>query len=389
MTAKQSSGVTTKQVSVDGSSPKHGSTSTPPLVSRFGKINRRLGIVLMSLLGPLVIFAFGAYLYLIGGRYVSTDNAYVKADKIAVSADVSGRVVEVAVSANQNLEAGDLLFRIDREPFQLALNGAEARLASARQEIAVLRAQYDEKLAQLKLAEGDVAYYLRQYDRKQKLNTKGFASETNLDTASKDLRNASDQVNTIKQSLAQVVAKLGGDPTQLTENLPIVREALSARDKAVLDLRRTEVRAPVAGIVTNFDLQTGEYIKAGEVVFSLVGMRDIWISANFKETELTHLKVGQTATIRVDAYPDEIREAVVTSISQATGAEFALLPPQNATGNWVKVVQRLPVRLKLKQPIAESLLRAGMSVVVTVDTGQKRHWPDLARAALPWAANSR
>ncbi|MGI9388024.1 MAG: HlyD family efflux transporter periplasmic adaptor subunit [Methyloligellaceae bacterium] len=389
MTVKPSSDVTATEAPGGSTASDSDLTSTPAPAPRSRRAFRRLGILLISLLGPIVIIAFGIYIYLVGGGYVSTDNAYVKSDKIAISADVSGRVVEVAIRANQSLEAGDLLFRIDREPFQIALGGAEARLASARQDMAALRAQYHEKRAQLALADGDVAYYLRQHDRKQKLNTKGFASETNLDTANKDLRNARDQLNAIKQSLAQVVAKLGGDPELLTEHHPSVREARSARDRAALDLRRTEVRAPVAGVVTNFELQTGEYIKAGDVVFSLVGTHDVWIRANFKETDLTHMRVGQTAKVRVDAYPGKVREAVVSSIGQATGAEFALLPPQNATGNWVKVVQRLPVRLKLKQPLSEPPLRAGMSVVVDVETGHRRRLPHLADTALIWVMDLR
>jgi membrane fusion protein (multidrug efflux system) len=256
---------------------------------------------------------------------------------------------------------------------------------SARQEIAALRALHKQKLAELKLAEGDVDFYQRQYERQQKLNKRGFASGSNLDSANRNLRNARDRVAAIMQDIAQARAKLGGDPDLPVESQPAVREAQAARDQAALNLRRTDVRAPVAGIVTNFDLQPGEYIEAGRVIFSIVGSAEIWIHANFKETKLTHVRVGQPATIRVDAYPDDIREAVVSSISPATGAEFALLPPQNATGNWVKVVQRVPVRLELKNPRTDPPLRAGMSVIAEIDTGHHRRIPDFTRAALNWA----
>lgn len=346
---------------------------------------RMTGIFLLSAIGPVAAVAIGFALYYTGGRYVSTDNAYVKSEKIAVSADVSGRVVEVAVKDNQRLEPGTLLFRIDPEPFRIALEKAEAKLMFARQEIEALRALHKQKLAELKLSEGDVGFYQRQYDRQRKLNTKGFTSETNLDTARRSLRNAHDRISTIMQDIAQVRAKLGGDPDIETAAQPAVREAAAARDEAALDLKRTEVRAAAAGIVTNFELQPGEYVEAGNVIFSLVGTGDVWVEANFKETDLTHVRAGQEATIRVDAYPGDVRQAVVASISPATGAEFALLPPQNATGNWVKVVQRLTVRLALKNPQRDPPLRAGMSVIAEIDTQHQRQLPDFAKSALNWA----
>ncbi|MHA1164004.1 MAG: HlyD family secretion protein [Alphaproteobacteria bacterium] len=346
---------------------------------------RLVGITLLSIAGPLIATLAGFYIYFAGGRFVETDNAYVKSEKIAVSADISGRVSDVAIRENQVLKQGRLLFRIDPEPFRIALDKAEARLLFARQEIEVLRALYMQKLAELKQAQGDVDYYVRQYDRQKKLNTRGFASGTNLDTAKRNLRNARDQSSTIMQNIAQTRAKLGGDPDLPIAAQPQVREAQAARDQTALDLRRTEVHAPVDGVVTNFDLQSGEYITAGNPVFSMVGTGEVWVDANFKETNLTHVRVGQRAIIRIDAYPDDVREAVVSSISPATGAEFSLLPPQNATGNWVKVVQRLPVRLTFKQPSREPKLRTGMSVTVEIDTLHQRSMPSFARAAINWA----
>ena len=358
--------------------------SAPQMKSRSW---RALKITLVAIIGPVVAAFVGYTIYMTGGRFASTDNAYVKSEKIAVSADVSGRVVHVAVKENQLLEPGMLLFRIDPEPFRIALEKAEARLVFARQEIYALRAQHKQKLAELKLAEGEVTFYERLFERQQTLNKKGFASGTNFDTAQRNLRNARNHISATMQDIAQVVAKLGGDPNSDTEAQPRVREARAARDQAALDLRRTSVHAPVAGVVTNFELQPGEYIETGKVVFSLVGTDDLWVDANFKETDLTHVQVGQTATIRIDTYPGDVREAVVSGISPATGAEFALLPAQNASGNWVKVVQRLPVRLRLKSPRREPQLRAGMSVIVTIDTQHKRRLPDFAKAALNWARN--
>lgn len=354
---------------------------------RAARPGRYLAVALLSILGPLAAVAIGLYIYLVGGRFVETDNAYVKADKIAVSADVSGRVVEVAVRENQRVERGDLLFRIDPEPFRIALDQAEARLSSARREIGALQAQHRQKRAELKLAEGDVEYYQQQFERQKNLNTKGFSSETRLETASKDLRNARDQVGMIEEDIAQVLARLGGEPDLPVAEHPQVREAKAARDEAALDLRRTRVRASTDGVVTNFELQRGEYIETGDTIFSLVAAGEIWVAANFRETDLTHVRSGQPATVRVDTYPDTVWEAEVESISPATGSEFALLPPQNATGNWVKVVQRLPVRLRLNDPPQDPPLRAGMSVIAEIDTGHRRQLPDLFGDALDWARN--
>ena len=341
-------------------------------------------VAILSLLGPLAAIALGLFLFLSGGRYISTDNAYVKSEKIAVSSDISGRVVGVLVKANQVVKPGTALFRIDREPFEIAASRAKAQLLTARQEGEALKFLYRQKLASLDQAKVALSFYERQFERQRKLKRKAIASETTFDTANQNLQNARAEVSVLQQDLAQARVRLGGDADSPIDQLPGVLTAAAALRQTELDLKRTEVRASVDGIITNFDLQKGEYVEAGKVVFSIVGTRSLWIEANFRETDMTHMRVGQTAKIHVDAYPKDERTAQVASIDPATGAEFALLPPQNATGNWVKVVQRLPVRLELDDAVREPPLRAGMSVIVKVDTKHQRTLADLTTIIARW-----
>jgi membrane fusion protein (multidrug efflux system) len=361
------------------------STSAAKTSPAFGRrVRKFLAVTLFSLVGPGAIGLGALYFYGTGGRIVSTENAYVKADKIAVSADVSGRVVYVGVNENQKVAKGTVLFRIDSEPFSIAADRASAQLNAARQTIAALKAEYRQKIAEHKLAKGDIAYYQRSVDRQRKLHGKGFASQSKLDDAEQNVRAARDRVAAIAQDIGRVRARLGGRIDIDPNNHPTVREAMAARDEAALDLKRTTVYAPSDGIVTNFGLEVGEYIEEGKPVFSLVGAKVVWVRANYKETELTHVRVGQPATLRADTYPDRVIEAVVSSIAPATGAEFALLPPQNASGNWVKVVQRLPVRLEITDTDKIPNLRAGMSVIVEIDTGRQRDLPPIFGAAFAW-----
>lgn len=350
-----------------------------PVRSTDAKPRRFALIVMIALMGPIAAALVGAYYYLASGRVVSTDNAYVKADKIVVSADITGRVIEVLVDSDQAVSRGALLFRIDPEPLRIALARAEAQLAAAIQEAGAIRALYEQKVARLTLAEGDLAFQQQNYERQETLSRTGVVSRSGMDTAERTLRNARDQILIAKQEIAEVRARLGGDPERPADQQPAVREAQAVRDRAALDLSHTEVRASVDGIVTNFDLQPGEYVTAGSPVFSLVGTENVWITANYKETDLTFVKVGQRAIVHIDMFPDGPRTAVVASISPATGAEFALLPPQNATGNWVKVVQRLPVRLRLERAEDAAALRAGMSVIVDIDTQHRRPLPKWAQ----------
>lgn len=340
---------------------------------------RRYAIIgLISALGPLVALIVGLYIYLAGGRYIATDNAYVKSDKIVISSDVAGRVVNVAVRDNQIVEPGQVLFQVDPAPFEMAFARADAQLAAARQSVAALRAIYKQRLASLARAKGEVEFHTEQLDRQKALSRRNLVSGLNLDTAMRNLRDGEYQIKVAEQELAEALAKLGGDPDIPVDDHPAVREAQVLRDEAALNKERTVVRATLHGAVTNFDLHPGEYVRPGAAVFSLVGATNNWVHANYKETELTHVQVGQPATITIDTYPGIKFAATVEGIAPATGAEFAVLPPQNATGNWVKVVQRLTVRLKLNdQNLQKSgatlpRLRAGMSAHVEIDTGHQR-----------------
>jgi membrane fusion protein (multidrug efflux system) len=251
-----------------------------------------------------------------------------------------------------------------------------------------MRAEYREATSELKEAEDRVQFYEAQRARQKQLADKGVGRAFVFEEADSNADAARARVTAARQKIQRVVAQLGGDVNIQAEAHPLVREKMAARDRAKVELARTVVRAPVAGIVTNFDLQRGEYIAVGRVVFSLVGTEDTWVQANYKETELTHVKVGQPATVHVDTYPDHVWIGRVTSISPATGSEFAILPPQNATGNWVKVVQRLPVRVRLEPQSGAPPLRAGMSVIVDIDTGHQRSAPRWVRSAVDWARAS-
>ncbi|MGD9802178.1 MAG: HlyD family secretion protein [Hyphomicrobiaceae bacterium] len=323
---------------------------------------------------PVVAVAGALLWYLWGGRYISTENAYVKADIVHVAAEVSGRVVEVGVEDHALVKPGDLLLKIDPEPYKLALDKAEAELDQTRARVAALRHEYREAMAEQKEAEDKVQFYDAQRDRQKRLADKGVGKAFQFEEADANADAARARVTASRQKMQRVLAQLGGNPEIQTADHPLVREMVAARDRAKLDLDRTVVRAPLGGLAVNVKLLPGEHVRVATPLFALVSSSAPWVEANFKETELTYVRPGQTATVVLDIYPDVTWQAEVASISPATGAEFALLPPQNASGNWVKVVQRLPVRLKLR-PVDEGEplpLRAGMTASVTVDTQRER-----------------
>lgn len=329
---------------------------------------------LLLIAGPLLVLAVGGYIYLNAGRYAETDNAYVKADTVTVSTAVPGIIVNVAVEENQPVEAGDLLFVIDPESYELARDRAKAQLEAVGSFIEGVEASYRQAMAQLELAKTDVRYAERDVEREQALADRGLGSESTLDAAKHTLDTARQQIPIIEQRLAQLKAQLGGQPRLTIENHPAYRTIKATLESAETDLERTVVRAPFDGIVSHVPLE-GTYAAPGTPVLSVVATDNLWVEANFKETQLTHVAVGQPVVVRVDTYKDRDWHGTVESISPATGAEFSVIPAQNASGNWVKVAQRIPVRIRLDEISSDVTLRAGMSAVVDIDTGYSRPAP--------------
>ncbi len=290
---------------------------------------------------------------------------------MTVATEAAGRIVEVDIADNATVKAGDKLFVVDPEPYRIALSQADASLAAARLNVDQLRAAYGQAVAQERVAASEVTYLQSQYDRAADLAKKGINAQSSLDEAQRDLERAEEQHRATMQGIESARAALGGAPDIETDRHPSVLAAQSTRDKAAFDLAQTTVRAPADGVVSQASsFKVGQYVAAGTPLFSLVETDDTWVEANFKETQLTNMKPGQTAEVTLDTYPDVPFHATVESIGAGTGAEFSLLPAQNATGNWVKVVQRVPVRIALPAT-ADIELRAGMSASVSVDTGRK------------------
>jgi membrane fusion protein (multidrug efflux system) len=330
---------------------------------------------------PLALIA-GTYWYVSGGQVMSTDDAYVEADKVGISTDVSGIVKEIDVSDNQEVAPGQVLFRMDDLPFRLALERAEAQVGNVRNDLNALKANYRDMEAQIQQAQDDIAYYDREFHRQQDLASKNVASQQTFDTARRNLQNAQQKLASLNQQLAAIAANLNGDPSIPVEQHPRYRDAVAQRDEAARQLDHTVVKAPFAGIVTNVPaIAPGKYLQASMTAFYLVATDHLWVDATPKETELTYVRPGQPVTVMVDTYPDAEWHGTVESISPAAAQEFSLLPAQNTSGNWVKVVQRIPMRVRVDTSDKNlPPLRAGMSVEVDVDTGHTRGLPHFLTA---------
>ena len=316
---------------------------------------------------PLILIAVAAYFWLSGGRYVSTDNAYVQQDMISLSPDVSGRIVSVSVRENQAVKAGDTLFQIDPAPYRIALMQADAALATARVQVSTMSTDTGSANADIESARADIALAQGTYDRQAELMKRGFTTRASFDAAQHEVAAGRAKLATAMASAAHARSQLGSGVTG--SGVPAaIQAAMAVRAKAALDLDRTTVRAPKNGTVSQTGrLQIGTVTPVGVPALSLVVSQAAWIEANFKETDLNHMSVGQCAELRFDAYPGVKVKARVQSIGAGTGSQFSVLPAQNASGNWVKVTQRVPVRIAIAGAPPRAMI-AGLSTDVTVDT---------------------
>jgi membrane fusion protein (multidrug efflux system) len=339
-----------------------------------GSLGKRLRRPLMITVPILVLLGVGGA-YIANEPYVATDDAFVLAKHGAINARVSGQVVEIAVRDNQPVRRGQLLFRIDPEPYRIAVQQAEARVGSARLQVEGLKASYRQQMAELQSAKDSALFDSQEYERKKALLESDFTSRSAYERAETDFKVARQHIASAQHQLSNSLAALDGKPDIDVSRHPAVREAKAQLDKARLELAYTKVEAPEDGIVTKVDeLQLGDFVTSGAAIFAMLSTRDVWVEANFRETELTHMRPGQMAAIEVDAYPGHSFKAHVISMSPGTGSQFVLLPPENASGNWVKVVQRLPVRLEFDSVDPKRPLYSGISVTARVDTRRRRSW---------------
>ena len=367
---------------------RSGIDGRPAIVGSRRSLRQRLRLPLM-IAGPAAVLLVAGYWYLTGGRYVSTDDAYVQAARVAISTDVSGRVVETDVHDNDRVMAGQVLFRLDSRPFQIAVDEAKAQLATVRFQIHAMKATYHQKRADARATEATVDYQQHEFERQQRLLTSGTASQQQFEQARQAFETGRQQLASKQQDVAVALANIGGDPDIPLDQHPMVQHAQAALDRAELNLSYTVITAPENGIVTKVEqLQVGDYVNASTPLFSLMSTDRVWVEANFKETELTHMRPGQAATVDVDTYPGVVFPAKVESLSPGTGLTFSLLPAENATGNWVKVVQRLPVRVSLDRFDPDAPLHAGLSATVEVDTGYNRPLLGRVERLFSWFAGS-
>lgn len=320
---------------------------------------------------PLLMLLVAGVAYLKGGRYVETDNAYIKTDKIPISAEVSGKIQEVLVIENQPVVEGQILFRLDPTSFQIAVTKAEAELAQVRIDLEALRASYQVKQAQIVSARTEYSFARNNLRRQEELASQHLISVSSLDDVKEVADLAERQIDMLEKDLKQIAETLGGNINLPLEQHPRYRMALAELRQAQIDLERSEIRAPRDGFVSRLP-KWGQYLSTGALASVLLVDENPWVEANFTETDLTYVNPGQSARIYIDTYPDVTWQGVVESLSPATGEEFSIIPAQNATGNWVKVVQRVPVRIKIVTGPDMPTLRSGLSAIVKIDTNQQR-----------------
>lgn len=327
---------------------------------------------ILMLGGVFIVLVGGAWLYMTSGRYIVTDNAYVKAAKILITPQVDGTIMSVPVIDNQNVHAGDILFVIDPASYQIAVEEARADVANAYTGIEQLKAQYRQKQEDMAKAQVEVDFAKEEYERRIDLAKKGAVAQTEFSDTKRQRDMALKAVLAVQEEINGILAALTGDPDIKPEEHPLYQKAQATLHDAELNLARTTVKAPVDGMIGTAP-QIGDYAREGVPLLNLVGSNDVWIEANYKETELTDVKIGQPVTIEVDTYPGHEWQGHVESVSPATGSEFSVLPAQNATGNWVKVVQRIAVRIAVDPGPKDLPLRTGMSTHVSIDIGHYPH----------------
>lgn len=346
--------------------------SSPERLSLGARMRKRSRLILLAVV-PLVAVAIALAVYLSGGRYIETTNAYVGATKVLITPDVSGKIARVVVREGARVAAGDELLAIDAAPFETAAVQADARVATVRAEFANLKSTLAALGRQIAIAREAVAIRQQDVDRKTALVASRSVSPSDVDAATLNLTAAKTSLETLLQQEAAVKNQLLGNAELPVEQFPAYQQAAAAREQARRDLAHTVIRAPIAGIATQVDnVQLGRFVMAGTPVLAVVDDSKPWVDANPKETDITWLKLGQQVTIDVDAFPNHSFKGTVVSVSPGTGAQFAILPPQNASGNWVKVVQRVPLRVAFAPDENVSALRSGMSASVAIDTGRRR-----------------
>jgi len=326
-----------------------------------------------------VALIVGGYFYFTGGKVMSTDDAYIDAEKVAISTDVAGLVQDVDVTDNQHVTTGQILYRLDPRQFQIALDNAKANLAQTALSIDAMKQDYKHMLSDAAAQQAQVDLDQTTYNRENTLLHSGTVSQAVFDQAQYTLLNDKSKLESLRQQAATQLARLGGDADIETAQHPQYLQAQAQVEEAQRQLDHTVIKAPFAGTVTNVpSIAPGKYLAASTAAFYLVDTDHVWVSANPKETELTYVKPGQPVTVTVDTYPDAVWHGTVQSISPAASQEFSLLPAQNTSGNWVKVVQRVPMRVRVDTSDGKlPPLRAGMSVVVDVDTGHARGLPHI------------
>jgi membrane fusion protein, multidrug efflux system len=359
--------------------------NSPERIVHFPQWKRWIAFSLL----PIALIA-GAYWYVIGGQIMSTDDAYVEADKVGISTDISGIVQDVDVTENQHVKTGQVLYRLDARQFQIAVDNAKANLAQTALMIESMKRDYRRMLSDIDAQQAQVELDQSTYDRQADLVQRNVTPKANYDQARFTLQADKSKVASLKQQAEVQLAKLSGNPDIPVTEHPQYQQAKAQVDEAQRQLDHTIVKAPFAGIVTNVpSIAPGKYLQASTTAFYLVATDHVWVNANPKETELTHVRPGQPVTVTVDTYPDLEWHGTVESISPAAAQEFQLLPAQNTSGNWVKVVQRIPLRVRVDtNDESRPQLRAGMSVEIGVDTGRPRGVPRFLASLLGWQRGS-